>query len=229
MLTTLLDISEFADNPDQRCACVLLLDTSSSMKGKRIKKLNSGLQTFRKQLLEDNVAVKRVDLSILTFDSKVKTIQEFKPVKDLKIPKLTAAQHSQDQTFLGTGIIQALNKIEVRKSDYRSFGIPYYRPWLFMFTDGRSKGESRNVIKKAKQKLRLAETQKRVKIFPVGVGNDVDLAEISGITGTEALRLKKINFQELFEWLSVSLSRWSQSRFVGTDVPLPPPSWGTHK
>lgn len=34
---------EFADNPDPRLPCVLLLDTSSSMSGESIDELNRGL------------------------------------------------------------------------------------------------------------------------------------------------------------------------------------------
>ena len=34
---------EFADNPEPRCACLLLLDTSESMQGDKIRELNAGL------------------------------------------------------------------------------------------------------------------------------------------------------------------------------------------
>src|SRR5262245_10239271 len=35
---------EFADNPEPRCPCVLLVDTSGSMKGDRIRALTDGLR-----------------------------------------------------------------------------------------------------------------------------------------------------------------------------------------
>ena len=38
--------AEFVENPEPRCPCVLLLDTSSSMKGQPIKELNDGLAFF---------------------------------------------------------------------------------------------------------------------------------------------------------------------------------------
>jgi len=41
-----LDAIEFAENPEPRCPCVLLLDTSGSMSGEKIASLNAGLQTF---------------------------------------------------------------------------------------------------------------------------------------------------------------------------------------
>ena len=50
---------EFADNPEPRCPCVLLLDTSTSMSGSKINELNAGLQTFADQLSADSMAAKR--------------------------------------------------------------------------------------------------------------------------------------------------------------------------
>ena len=36
----------FVDNPEPRCPCVLLLDTSGSMQGQPISQLNAGLKQF---------------------------------------------------------------------------------------------------------------------------------------------------------------------------------------
>ncbi len=49
----------FAENPENRCAVVLVLDTSGSMAGQRIQELNAGLQTFRDELFADSLASKR--------------------------------------------------------------------------------------------------------------------------------------------------------------------------
>jgi len=37
------DAAGFADNPEPRCPCLLLLDTSGSMQGRPISELNAGL------------------------------------------------------------------------------------------------------------------------------------------------------------------------------------------
>lgn len=37
------EAAEFVDNPEPRCACLLLLDTSGSMSGAPIQQLNEGL------------------------------------------------------------------------------------------------------------------------------------------------------------------------------------------
>ena len=43
---------EFAENPEPRCPCVLLLDTSGSMNGPALDALNEGLKSFKNDLAE---------------------------------------------------------------------------------------------------------------------------------------------------------------------------------
>src|SRR6185437_8634552 len=57
----------FATNPENRCLCVLVLDTSASMAGEPITQLNSGLVALKDELMADALAQKRVELSIVTF------------------------------------------------------------------------------------------------------------------------------------------------------------------
>jgi hypothetical protein len=49
------DASEFVDNPEPRCPCLLLLDASTSMTGRPIDELNAGLDTFASQLTGDEL------------------------------------------------------------------------------------------------------------------------------------------------------------------------------
>src|SRR5690242_18236634 len=60
-MTPLEEAVEFAENPEPRCPCVLLLDTSGSMHGAAIAALNQGLQTFRDDLAKDPLASRRVE------------------------------------------------------------------------------------------------------------------------------------------------------------------------
>jgi len=57
-------LAEFAENPEPRCPCVLLLDTSASMGGRPINELNGGLVTFKDELMADSMAVKRVEVAV---------------------------------------------------------------------------------------------------------------------------------------------------------------------
>ena len=57
----------FAENPEPRCPCLLLLDTSGSMLGAPINELNAAVTAFKDDLLSDTLATKRVEVAVVTF------------------------------------------------------------------------------------------------------------------------------------------------------------------
>jgi uncharacterized protein YegL len=218
---TLDEVVEFAENPEPRCPCVLLLDTSGSMQGTAISALNEGLISFRDELLQNSLAARRVEVAIITFDSKVDVVQDFVTVDQFTPPQLTA----QGLTTMGSGINKALDLIADRKAQYRSNGIAYYRPWIFMITDGEPQGEFEDVVEKAAQRLQVDEANKRVAFFTVAVEN-ANMSRLGQITVRAPLKLKGLNFVEMFVWLSASMSAVSHSK-VDDQVALPPIGWGT--
>jgi len=220
-MVSALEAVEFAENPESRCPCILLLDTSGSMQGKSIDALNCGLRTFKDDLLKDNLAKRRVEIAIVTFDSEVKVVQDFVTVDHFEPPTLTA----QQLTHTGAAINQALDLLQARKAQYRNNGITYYRPWIFMVTDGEPCGELDAVVEQAANRVKDEELNKRVAFFTVGVEN-TNLERLSRLSVRTPIKLKGVNFQEMFVWLSASMQRISQSH-PGDQVPLSPPTgWG---
>ena len=122
---------EFAENPEPRVPCVLIVDTSQSMQGARINELNAGLQCYREELLADPLASKRVEVAIVTFGGQVKRRLEFVTAQNFQPPTLEA----NGNTPMGQAINTALDMIEERKANYRrarhrvlpSLGISDYR------------------------------------------------------------------------------------------------------
>ncbi len=214
------ELVEFAENPEPRCPCVLLLDTSGSMEGPAINALNQGLQTFKDDLIKNSLASRRVEIAVITFDCDVNIVQDFVTVDQFEPPMLIA----QGLTHIGTAIQTALDLLQVRKSQYRTSGIGYYRPWVFMITDGEPQGEPDNFIEQMTQRLRQDEENKRVAFFTVGVEN-ANMERLSEIAVRQPIKLKGLNFTELFLWLSASISAVSQSK-VDEQVALPPIGWG---
>ncbi len=214
------DVIEFAENPEPRCPCVLLLDASGSMNGPPIDALNAGLQTFKEELNRDDIAKKRVEVAIVTFNSQVEVIQDFVTADQLDPPTLTA----RGLTHMGSGIHKALEMVQERKAQYRTNGVAYYRPWVFLITDGEPQGEPDSVVEEATQRLKNEEESQRVAFFAVGV-EDANITRLSQIVVRTPLKLRGLNFQEMFIWLSASMQRVSQSR-PNEQVPLPPPGWG---
>ena len=59
------------ENYEQKCLCVLVLDTSGSMNASgAIKELNDGLIAFKNETMQDPVTRDRLELAITNFTSQ---------------------------------------------------------------------------------------------------------------------------------------------------------------
>jgi uncharacterized protein YegL len=209
-------------NKEPRCPCVLLLDTSGSMQGASIGALNQGLRTFRDDLVREPLAAKRVEVAIVTFDSTVTVVQDFVTADQFEPPTLT----SQGLTYMGSAIHKALDMIEARKAQYRAHDVVYFRPWVFMITDGAPQGEAEGIVEQAASRLRDDESNDHVAFFAVGVEN-ADMEHLSRIVVRTPLKLKGLDFTEMFIWLSSSMQKISLSNETDMVKLDNPAGWGT--
>jgi uncharacterized protein YegL len=212
---------EFADNPEPRCACLLLLDTSGSMQGAKIEQLNAGLKVFAEQLRADTMAAKRVEVGIVTFGGPVRVLQPFVTADTFAAPVLKAS----GSTPMGDAITSAIHLVSERKRAYRANGIGYYRPWIFMLSDG----EPTDAVAHAQQLVKEGEQHKAFMFYAVAVEN-ADIGKLADIAVRQPLRLKTLSFAQLFVWLSDSLSSVSRSQVSDTPAlenPASPDGWAT--
>jgi uncharacterized protein YegL len=229
-LISMLDQAEFADNPEPRCPVVLLLDTSGSMQGKAIGELNEGLRAFKDAIQADRLASLRVEVAIIPFGGSVKPIdvrantstafdpqQPFVTADNFEPPYLLAS----GDTPMGGAVRQGLQLLRERKETYKQNGIDYFRPWMFLMTDGKPTDDWHP----AAQQLRDEEARKGVLFFGVGV-EGADMQILNQFSAQRSpLRLRGLAFAELFQWLSKSLSVVAHSK-PGEQTPLPPVGWG---
>lgn len=209
------DHPDLVTNPEPRCACLLLLDTSGSMQGQPIAELNAGLVTLKDELMADSKAAQCVEIAVVSF-GPVRVHSDFQSPDTWPPPHLQAS----GDTPMGAAIEQGLELLETRKQVYRQSGIAYYRPWVFLITDG---GPTDN-WRPAASLVRAGDNDERssFSFFAVGV-QGANMEILGQISCREPLKLEGLRFRDLFKWLSNSLSEVSRST-PGAQVPLANPT-----
>jgi uncharacterized protein YegL len=219
-------------NPDPRIACALLLDTSSSMSGEPIDQLNRGFELFCDEIKKDELAKKRAEITVITFGGVARVEIPFTEGRELQPRRLAAS----GGTPMGAALNLALDQLAQQKQAYREAGLEYYRPWLFVLTDGEPTDGA--VFTAAAARVREEEAGRKVSVFGVGVGAHANLSKLEALSAQRVpVKLDGLSFSEFFSWLSASLSAASASNaFGGSDegvgraeaaeqIPLPPAGW----
>ncbi|MFH1893788.1 MAG: VWA domain-containing protein [Candidatus Zixiibacteriota bacterium] len=233
-----VEFPEEGENWEPRCPVVLLLDNSGSMTGDPIQELNEGLKTFDREVKADKLASLRVDLSIVTFgghplvvdprggylEAGSQDVVKAFATADLFVPPVLT---TGGLTPLGAAARLALQLIRDRKEMYKKIGLDHFRPWVFLISDG---APTDNGWEQAAAEARAEEDRDGVIVFPVGIRR-ANLAALGQFSSkNKPLRLHGLAFNELFVWLSKSLSAVSRSlpgsqSAAGTQVALPPVGW----
>lgn len=216
-----LDNDELADNPTKRVPVCLCLDTSGSMDGDPINELNKGVELFYQAINEDEIAKQAADVCIVTFgDSGVTCVQDFQGIDDEIAPKFSA----NGGTPMGEGVNLAIDLLEQRKQEYKDNGVEYFQPWLVLMTDGVPTDNTTT----AAQKTSDMANNKKLTIFPIGIGDGVNMDILRSFSPKRApVTLKGLNFREFFKWLSQSVTMVSHSK-PGEQIALPSnDTWAT--
>lgn len=198
-------------NPGERhVPVVILVDVSGSMTGNPIAELNQGLIEFGQALQEDSLALGRAEVCVIAFNSDVRTEMGFRPATEYQAPELIAG----GGTSLNAAIEAGLDAIEERKTVYKSQGISYYRPWLFVLTDGAPTDTYKEET--VMPRLQQAIEGKKVVYMPMGVGEAADIRKLQeyypdSVQAKVVLKAAKNDFKEAFVWLSSSIAEVSHS------------------
>lgn len=191
--------AEAAQNYEQKCLCVLVLDVSGSMRGKPMDELNKGLQDFYNEIADDVTTSQKLEVSLITFNHIVKTIQEPALVENFTMPTLTAT----GSTAMVNAVNEAIDKVEARKNWYKETGQTYYRPWIILMTDGEPDDDQD--VDALAARIKKETDGKHFQFLPIGVegANMTILDKIKG--NIPPMKLQGTKFSSFFKWLSASM------------------------
>ncbi len=203
---------ELIENPTTRVPVCLVLDASPSMGDRHrgdaltaIEELNTGVAAFYEAVAADPVARYAADVAVVSFSSDACVEYQFGSV-GFGAPRIATRSGG---TSLGTGVAAGLKLLDDRKHEYRETGVDYWQPWLVLMTDGAPTDDTHAAVA-ADVSARVAA--KKLTIFPIGIGADADLHVLQRFSpGRPPLRLKGLNFEAFFQWLSKSVAAASQS------------------
>lgn len=207
---------------ERHIPAVLLTDCSGSMDGAPINELNQGLIDFGHALNADSLARGRAEVCVIKFNSEVSTEVGFRPAAEYEAPRLEAS----GCTCLNGAILAGLKAIQERKDLYRSQGITWYRPWLFVLTDGAPTDTEQEAA--AKAELRAAIEGKKVVYMPMAIGPHADKRKLQeyypeNFPNKFVLSASATDFRDGFVWLGNSMGVVSHSNPAQQEqVTLPP-------
>jgi uncharacterized protein YegL len=225
----LLSQIEVASPEQPHCVILLLLDTSGSMiENRKIDQLNEGIRLIKEEILRDESASSLVDIAVVTFgDGVVNVVHPFTSIRDFQPPFLSA----NGDTPLGDAILKGIDLIETRKKIYRDQGVNFFRPWIFMITDGEPTDMKNGDQKWANVKRLIEDGEKNGKFmfFTVGI-EPANMNLLNGLMPPSrgAIKLRQDKFRDMFLWLSKSQEKIVRSDLSpGETVKLESPDgWG---
>ena len=159
--------------------------------------------------------MKRVEVAVVTF-GPVRTLVDFQTPDAFQPPRLEAS----GDTPMGAAIVAGLEMIRHRKTAYKANGISYYRPWVFLITDGAPTDPGT-----APPRWCGPARRPRASRSSPSASTEADMDVLSGKSRfARRSSSPACASRDLFAWLSSSLSNLSRSH-VSRPPDLPPAGW----
>jgi uncharacterized protein YegL len=192
----------------QRTPCVLVLDTSQSMRAHgRMDKLNAALKGFEESMKADETLCQQVLLMVIGFGERVELLCDWTQADAFVAPVLTA----NGRTPMGEAMRMAHAAIEELRQKLNTNGIAFTRPWIFLMSDGGPNDED---WQDAAAESRRACENKRAVVWPLAVPPDADATALKQFARAD-MKVYSVgqdaNFTSIFEWLKSSLGALANS------------------
>ena len=188
---------------ERHFAVTFLLDTSGSMGGEPIQRLNDGLNGLVRSLQSDDNA-DIIDIAVITFGGSVNVTMPHTPISRIEADFNLSAS---GLTPMGEGLLKAAEITNERRRLYNANGVMTFKPWIFMITDG----EPTDSIESAKQELMKLQDNDKLKLWILGIP-DYDKEPLKGLTKDGLiLELRDFDLKTALNWVNKSMANVSHS------------------
>lgn len=183
---------------EQHLPCVILVDTSHSMRGYE-QQLTEAIQNLKNAIENDDTARGRVEVCLVTYDDDVREESAFSAISKMRIPTISCG----GMTRTHIAIKFALDRLAERKQDYVKNHVMYNQPWICLLTDG----ESNDVDNGAFEELLEAQRSSKCVFFGIAIGDQANEKELAGMHKNGiVLKVDKENLSSAFEFISQSVN-----------------------
>lgn len=198
---------ESAQNTENKCLCVFVLDVSGTMEP-YLDDINNAMKKFFSDIErgKNNVpasAIDQLEVAILPYDEDVQFTRVPSLLKMGELPPVLTTRHSITRSV--PALREAIDMVESRKAFYKRTAQPYYRPWIIFITDGEPNPYDETEISAFESEVMTGSLGKKYYILGLGVGKAITERTLSRLTAGNAKALKGTNFGDFFDWLSASL------------------------
>ena len=189
---------------EQKCLCVFVIDTFCLKNDMAIDEVTLGIQRILDEIESVDVSRERVEVAFITHErlsDEIRIIQEPVPIWQAVIPLLTT---TTDDTSLMESLYVAMDFVETWKERYKSLGIPYYRPWIFLISNGMSLLPCNvdEIANKIKQ-----DTSNKKYAFLAIYTKDADVSLLQEIkSDVPIMALDSLSITDCFKWLSSEMN-----------------------
>ena len=119
----------------RRLPVYILIDTSGSMKGEPIESVKVGLADMIATLRQDPYLLETVYICIISYDREIKQILPLTGLEYLRLPEIETPDSGPTNMGAALKFVCERIAVEVRKDTPEQKGD--WRPFLFLFTDGK--------------------------------------------------------------------------------------------
>lgn len=202
MAKILLEKTDYYTNKAPRLPICICIDNSSSVLSSKFPDINEFIKNVI-EYIDSNVECKtKVQLCIVAFNSEAEVISDFAAVDGT----LYSVCYTANAPDLEKGIKKCIQLLNDRLRVYVEESISYYLPELLIL----SSGESSTDIEHIAQRLRIAQSAKKLAVTPFKIAkNDTDT--LNKLT-TDGIVYTELNdFTKIFECLKSGLELLSAS------------------